>query len=235
MRDKVSVQLLMLADVIDSEASPSRSMVASVLREILAAVPKPKIPIQFPPMGGGIRGNPKTAPRGELPPSLQGIVPKKEWFPGPQKKAPGTPKRPGPKEVWDDPKEDVRVRKQLESNRQKIVRENPEMESFESFAEFLTDNDRDSYTVAERTKFCEAHQMKHQEFEEFMKSTGKYRILNAPVNGVYAPAEVMEMASKELGVPVSELEKFVRGFDEDVKRRFLVDSTNIVDTYLEHG
>jgi len=249
MHNKISVQLFMLADVIDSEASPSRSMVASVLHEILAAAPKPKAPMQFPPMNGPLRGNPKEPSKSELPPSLKGIVPKEQWYPDPRLLPKN--KKPDPNEFgvsvkpkaklskpdpeWDDDQEAKDVAKRLDAMKKEFIRENLEMSSIESFCEFLTDNDRDTYTIPEANDFCSAHQMKQHEFDKAMNSDGKYQILKVPIRGIYTPQEVLKKAVDEIGIPQAELEAFIRSFDEDVKKRFLVDSVNIIDSYLENA
>lgn len=244
---KVSTYLSALADTIESKEAPSRSFVAAILRETLAALPKPKAPIQFPPMKGNLFNNPKEQRKTELPPSLEGVKPKEQWYPDPRNAPKKKEKVEDPSvgkpvrnvnesdDYLDSPEHERKVKKQLDRNRRRIVSENPEMESAEAFIQYLNDDNRDSYTIQERDLLSEANQLKLTDLEKTLEAAGKYQVLKVPTNGVYTPKPVIEKAAKEIGVEVKELEDFIRGFDEHVKKRSLVDSENIVEAFLEFG
>lgn len=193
---EAAARLRAIASSIDSSESPSRWEAAYCLRGLIAALddahPRSKKPLAPKAPPGGSGWDPTRNP---IPQKLPGAV---------VNRAPRAEPPPSP--------DDKRLRK-LDRQLDREKSQMPEYADFQSFVQYLDDEDRDTYTVAERKKFCELNKLPAAQFDEIMSSAGKHMIRALPSDKIQAPPAVIDKAAKELGVESDDVRKFLNSFE----------------------
>lgn len=215
--DEVAVRLRTIAALVDSSGAPSRWEVAYALRGVLAALDdlhprSKKTPTRPPPPKGQGGFDPSAAPP---PPKLPGAMVDR------------TKGKPGYDKNWVG-EEDRRLKK-LDRQLDREKSQMPEYASLQAFVSFLDDEERDSFTVPERKKFCELNKLPTAVFDEAMAAADKHMVRALPADKIKAPAQVIEKAAREMGVTVAEVRKFLNtaeGAGEITDTRALVDAMN---------
>ncbi len=200
-----------------------------VVKDVLNG-PKDKLP---PVRSDEVRTGPKAVPP---PPKLPKQAPEQsrgKWDVTSPDFKPKKPYGDNKPPAWTQTKETREQTKKREENKGKSestrdtlkgkIEQKPEFQSFETFADFIDDDDRDVYTKEEADMFAKLHPEEHDRGDnrgmvsvpmdmkmivKVMQGFGKYLELPSPVSGSRIPNSIIFEVAEKLGISEEDVRQF---------------------------